>query len=246
METKGAFSEGAVKAKLDNFWYYYKWYVIVGAFVVIAAALLITQSCSREKSDGCVYYAGEIFFTEAQATKLEEAFESAMRSDPNGDGKKKLQLITQVILSGDKQAQAMHEAREEEEDGTFVYAGDVQQNKKDHYEQMAYGEAVICLLDRAFFEEARDAGRLATFEEALGFTPEGALDGYGIALGATGAGRFFEILQALPEDTILCAKKPTVVYQSGGLFGKKDPAPNGEYTAQLQILRELLEFSVNE
>lgn len=226
--------DAELNSKLSNFWYYNKWKVIIGAGVLVALLICILQMVNRREPDGFVYYAGECYFSQEQAAALETAFVSTMRSDPDGNGEKTVQLIAQVILSPDKQATAIHTAREEEEDGTYIYAGNPTENEADHYEQMAYGEAVICLLERSYFEKAREQGRLASLREIMGELPENAIDDYGIFLCDTEAGQYFEICRALPGDTVLCCKAPTL----------QQKATSKEYENQLSILRDFLRFSI--
>ena len=224
----------ALKSRLSNFWYYNKWKLLIGAGVAAALLVCILQVAARREPDAFVYYAGECYFSETQAAALEQAFVSAMRSDPDGNGEKTVQLISQVILSPDKQATALHTAREEEEDGSYIYAGNPTENEADHYEQMAYGEAVICLLERSYFEKAREQGRLASLREIMGGLPENAIDEYGFLLGDTAAGQYFEICRALPADTVLCCKRPTVQQKAG----------SDTYENQITVLRDFLRFSI--
>ena len=218
--------------KWENFWYYYKWYVIAGAFVLLIAVFFTVQSLTKKEPDALLYYAGECYFGEEQAAALENAVAETMKSDPNGDGKKQVQLVATVLLSGEKQATAVHLARDEQDDGSYIYAGNPADNQKEFHEQMAYGEAVICLLSEPFFEEAKKEGRLAAFSDTVGTAPAGAIDDYGIRLKDTAAGQYYEILKALPDDTVLCCKKPIVIHKKA------------EYRKQTDILRDFLAFSI--
>ena len=45
-------------AWLDNYWYHNKWVTVIVAFFVIVFAVCVLQTCTREKTDITVLYAG--------------------------------------------------------------------------------------------------------------------------------------------------------------------------------------------
>ena len=71
-----------VSPKLENFWYHYKWHTIVGIFIVIVAAILITQLFTKTEYDVNIIYAGE----KAIAT-----------TSLSGDGVTELSTITRAL-----------------------------------------------------------------------------------------------------------------------------------------------------
>ena len=52
--------ENAFVKKLDNFWYYHKWKVIIAAFVAFVVAVCVYSCLSKPKTDITVLYAGPV------------------------------------------------------------------------------------------------------------------------------------------------------------------------------------------
>ena len=69
------------KEKLKTFWFYYKWYILVGAALALLAAVLITQCATKEDKDLYVYYAGPSYFSPDLQDKMEQALEVAVPDD---------------------------------------------------------------------------------------------------------------------------------------------------------------------
>lgn len=77
---------------LKNYWYYYKWYVIAGVFVIIVLAILLTQSLTVEKYDLTVLWTSNTYIDDSKATLLEQELEK-YAEDTNGDGKVNVDVI---------------------------------------------------------------------------------------------------------------------------------------------------------
>ena len=52
---------------LKNYWYYYKWYVIAGVFVIIVLAILLTQSLTVEKYDLTVLWTSNTYIDDSRS-----------------------------------------------------------------------------------------------------------------------------------------------------------------------------------
>jgi len=89
METTGtelSFGKKAIKW-LDNFWYHYKWPVIIGVFFIAVFAICTAQMVTRESYDMYVRYVGNAVITETQYKDMEGSLEN-LGGDVNGDGEK--------------------------------------------------------------------------------------------------------------------------------------------------------------
>ena len=73
------------------------------------------------------------------------------------------------------------------------------------------GESVIYMLDPALYQSVKYAGGLIPLAEIFNEAPAGAIDEYGIRLGDTQLYKSFSVLQALPEDTVLCLRRVTTM-----------------------------------
>ncbi len=78
--------EMTAKEKRANFWFYYKWHVLVGLFVVIVAALLLKDVLFRTEPDYTVGVLSETGLPTGAAEALAEKF-AEFFDDRNGDGK---------------------------------------------------------------------------------------------------------------------------------------------------------------
>ena len=63
-----------IKKFIDNYWYYYKWYVIGGAFLLFSLIIVLSQSLTREKYDVSVIWAMHGYVEQPYLDALEEEF----------------------------------------------------------------------------------------------------------------------------------------------------------------------------
>ncbi len=83
------------KKKIENFWFYYKWYVIGFIFLAVVTVVGI-RSCNRKVSpDLYLLYARDVTGPSMQQTEL-EAWLGKMSDDLNEDGEKTASVLTTV------------------------------------------------------------------------------------------------------------------------------------------------------
>ncbi len=200
------------KEKSENFWYHYKWHTIVVVFFLIVAIMIISSVISKEEPDVLLYYGGPAYFSDDAIGSVENAFEQVMREDANNDGKKLTQLIVTTVLSGDQVATKVMDAREE---GDIVFMGDLGAANNEYNQEILYGQGIICLLDKAHYEESKE--RMQRFDALVDkdMLPDKIFtDGKGVYLKDTAFGKYFEVFDGLPDDTVLCIKiKPLHIEQ---------------------------------
>lgn len=73
------------KERLANFWYYYKWWVVAGIFILLIAAITIYEAVTTVDYDLYVSCYTEKGLSEESASRLEEELKK-YTSDINGDG----------------------------------------------------------------------------------------------------------------------------------------------------------------
>ena len=61
------------KKKLDNFWFYNKYKVYVGIFIVIVLIVTISQCASNKKADMSILYVSDYSLTDQQTTAMQNA-----------------------------------------------------------------------------------------------------------------------------------------------------------------------------
>lgn len=130
--------------KISNFWYYYKYYILVGIVAAVALCAVI-KSCSEKKN----YDTGVLLLTHGHSESFYETEPlcgalAAYASDSNGDGSVDVELVV------------------------INYGNTVEQNNSAlsaRSANLAAGRNVIFLLDGKNYEELRNGGFLADMSE---------------------------------------------------------------------------------
>lgn len=187
--------------KLDNFWFHYKWPVIIGAFFLVIFIIGIVQIATREETDGVVTFAGPADITPNQSLAIQNDLESIMPYDKTGDGKNIAKFETYACYS--------------EEDIKDIEGGvNTQQNTTNYKNFNSYvssGECSIYFLGKDNYERMLENGRLKSMGEIFGENvPSGVSESdYGIKISKLGI-YGLDSFRVLPEDTYVCFSKPLV------------------------------------
>lgn len=197
---------------LDNFWYHYKWVLIIGLFFVVALAVGIFQMVNKDEYDQSVVFAGPETLIPYQSAEISTALSELLPRDFNGDDK----LLVKFQGYGVFNEKEMKEANEEEtlENGQYnvvVTPSSNSSNMSRYKEYMMGGECAIYFVSISQYENLVSQERLCSVESICGETPTGMLgDGYGVLLGQTDL-YAIRAMKYLPEDTVICfAKQPVV------------------------------------
>lgn len=198
--------------RLDNFWYHYKWPVIGLAVFLLIVVICIAQSCSKEKEDVVLMYAGPCLMKPNELSQVAELLSGVMPYDFDENGEKKVSLSTYHIYSREQIEQIMRENPQAQID-TGTNSSELQ----SYQTYIKTGESAVYFLDPWLYESLRDDPNepLQKLSYVLAETPDGALeDGYGVRLGDTELYKKYEILQVLPADTIICLSRPYAMGKS--------------------------------
>ena len=87
-----------IKSFFNNYWYYYKWYVIGGLFLLFALVVGITQSATREKYDASVIWAMHGYVDTPYVDEMSKEFEKYCE-DIDGDGEVNVRVILVTFTS---------------------------------------------------------------------------------------------------------------------------------------------------
>lgn len=189
-EVKGAF--------WPNFWFRYKWYVIIiSAFVLIFTVFLI-QGLNTKKYDVGVLYAGPTYAVDIQ-NDIANAFKDFAK-DTNGDGEKYVLVSTNVYMNEEQQIEA---ANGNKYDQMALYSANIQAYK-DFQQQMLAGNIIVCLMDPSLFEDYKEA--FSDVSDILGYEPDSSLmyAENAINFQKTDFAKSYECFKRLPKDTLLC------------------------------------------
>ena len=198
----------SVGEKLENFWYYNKWKVIIGAFFLVVAIIVIAQFAGRENPDVYIMYAGESYLNVTGVDGMRNAFRAVI-DDYNGDGEHGIMLTT-LTCHSDEQIAEREEAAREETREFYVDRSANMQNIKSFDAEIFAGESVICLLDPWLFDRVDAAGGFVPMSEIFTEEELASLELYGnsgIYLRSTKFAKYYTALGNLSEDTVLCIRR---------------------------------------
>ncbi len=215
MEEKYPCPKMTPKQYVENFWYYNKWFVLVGIVFLALIVIASVQFFTKDEPDAGILYAGATILSDDDCEKI-ICSSKTLLFDVNGDGKVSLDFKNFVLYSDfdilNHEGQKI-QAREE---------------FQAYSEEILAGDGCILLLDEFFYSELAQNGALVNLYEMYSELPKSAVDYYGLRLGETKLYQQ-EGFSSLPKDTILCLKFSPVV-------GEDSPE---EKTLQDQINREL-------
>ena len=78
---------------LDNFWYHYKWTLLIAVFFIVVLVVGLVQLFSKTESDATVMYAGPYQLSNDEINAIRNDLTSLLPYDFNGDEKNILHLL---------------------------------------------------------------------------------------------------------------------------------------------------------
>lgn len=224
------------KKWLSNYWYHYKWVTIVVLFFATVFGIGIYQMATKDTYDINILYAGPQILNKDQTTGIEDAFASVLPRDHNDDQDKTV-LINRITVLSDEQLAEKQEEAATEDDSVYYDL----QARNDSISQVttlfATGETSLCLMDPYMYEIYLRQDAFLTLEEVLGYKPEYAVDNYAVKLSDTAFGQYFEALDVLPEDTVICVRKAAV------FAGSSKKKATAQYEFDKDVFKAVLAFT---
>lgn len=222
----------------DNFFYHYKWHVIVAVFLIFVIVISSFQMCTKESYDAYVLYAGERVIAKtasdgdiSEYQKLTSAIRQYM-GDYDGNGSRNIVFENMFLPSTDQ-------IKEIEADGEMRVDYDlVAKNGQQFREYILYGNFHVMLLSSDLFESW--SANECPFTPIGSYVKDGTGEGfeyaseYGIYLGST---PLYEKagFSMLPSDTVICMRMFSEVSAS---FATADNEEN--FHRSEELLRALL------
>lgn len=224
---------------IDNYWYHNKWQTILVVFFTLFGAVAVSQMISKINDDVIILYGGPYQFSAIETREIQNALQSVMSADFNGDGEKHVQMIS-ILLMTQEQIEAAKKNAAASGNVVILNSATLIQNRSQFSTQIFAGETVLCLLDPNWYTDVYDSGGFIKLSEALGYTPENSIDDYSIYLHDTGIAGYFTALQSFPEDTILCVRRMSTVTAF-----KSEKKEAKRYENQLQMFRDMMSFKLD-
>ena len=228
---------GIVKKTVNwfkNYWYYYKWPVIIIGFFAIVLIFLLAQTGDTEKYDASILYTGPHVFEVGEKDGIASTFSQVLSKDHDKDGAKRVQLIDMPAFTDEQMKEALGE--DPDISLTVQYAPyNVDNVKSGFSNQVTVGEASVCLLDEYWYSLVLDVDGLVKLEEVLGYRPDFLVDDYSCRLGDL---EIYKYLSTLPEDTLVCFRKLSTASAFTGTDAAKE-----RYEHSKELLRDIFTFS---
>ncbi|MBE6546975.1 MAG: hypothetical protein E7668_06005 [Ruminococcaceae bacterium] len=224
--------EGKTLRWLDNFWYHYKWIAIGVLAALVIVFVCVFQTCSAEKKDIIVVYAGPTYLSVSESEQLAQVMNTVMPYDFDENGEKHVVMNLYEIYS-EEQMQAIN--AEASEGGKYVDGAHNTSQYQNYTTYMQTGESCVYLLDPWLYQSLGKE-YLCPLSEVTEEVPKGAIDEYAVRLGDTDLYAEYGVLRLLPEDTVIC-----MMINVYTLFGK--PAMDEEeYQCEKDMLRALVTY----
>ena len=201
---------------LDNIWYHYKWFIIVGVFAIVTLAVCLAQCSKRETHDVTITYAGGRTLNGIEQEGFSAALGVALPEDFDGNGTKSVQLVTYGIYT-EEELIAMYS--QENSEGVrvvdqFAYSNAKKQSVDEGSAFSTFvrtGECAIWFVSPYVYEQYGMETLAAPLSDIFGTDlPEGAVNDYAVRLGDTAFYRVYAAVRELPADTLIVLTQPIV------------------------------------
>jgi hypothetical protein len=207
--TEGIKSDSKFAKWFDNYWYHYKWITIGVIFFIVVVLVCTLQMCEKEGDDTVVLYAGPYQLSTGQVEGIRGVINTVMPDDFNGDGKKYTAIVNYLIYS-EEQIKEIESQTDEYGVRLDVNNQYITENYDSYYDYILTGESPICLVDRHLYSDLVKHGRLLPLSVALDDSSYES-DEYGLVLSKLAIYEEYSALRVLPEGTVLCFLRQTVV-----------------------------------
>ena len=184
------------KQWIANFWYYYKWFVMLGIVLVLLFGIATVQYFTKSVPDVSLLYVGEFSISDSDCKKIINSTEKVI-PDVNSDGEVSVNLQSFALLSDYDYLT----------DGQKIQAMEEYQEYSD---EILSGDGAILLLDEYFYTELAENGALVNLHEIFDELPDSAIDMFGVKLSKTSLYKK-DGFSSLPKDTIVCLKFSSVI-----------------------------------
>ena len=138
-------------AKLENFFYHYKWHTLIAAFFVFILALCVFQTCKKTSYDAYIMYAGGENLRTLEEGETESTFVILYKTmgfyvgDYDGDGEKNISFADIYLPSPD-------EIKELEKEGNVPYTL-LEDNDELFRNNILSGNYYVCMISEYLLSE---------------------------------------------------------------------------------------------
>lgn len=210
-------------SKFSNFWYYNKWKVIIGLFVVIVVIICTVQMCSSREDDCMILYSGSYYLQGDDRSAINSIISSYLPYDFNND-KELVAGINVISVYSDEQVAALNEKVKTDSNAMVVNKSSNLSQLQSFDNIMMTGEYSICIIEPWLYERIVKGGGFRKLSDVLGSAPEKAYSEFALPLSETAVYRDNPgLFDGFTEDTLICLRTEA---QLGNLF-KKNKGSDG-------------------
>ena len=234
-----------IKARLENYWYHYKWHSIIAIFLIITITVCSIQMCNKDEYDCYVMYAGDtsIAHTGGGVSEYANALSSlnSVSSDFDGNGRVLVSFSDLYVWTNDQMSQ-YEKDNKNNTDAPELHYTLISQDKSTFSDRMTHSEYYLCFLSIEIFNEYKAKDGLNFFVSLTPYLTEGNSyemvgDGEGILLGSVEGFAGKPGISSLPYDTVICLRAKNEVFSG---FDKKAHAKYYSYAEE--TLKNILSF----
>ena len=196
---------------LDNFWYHYKWTVLVVAFFIFVAIICFAQCSTKASGDLMLTYAGGYTMNEQEKEALDNAV-SSVAPQKNGNETQLTAMINSYGVYTQEELRTMFT----DEDGkfnAFAYEQAEAQTRDNMSALSNYvktGDCAVFFVSEFAYDQLNLDKLAKPLTELYTTVPANAYNAYAVYLKDTAFYQYYEALHFLPEDTLIVMLQPFV------------------------------------
>ena len=221
------------KRKFDNFWYHYKFVLLIGLAVLAFIIFCVAQCASRVKGDVNIAYIGAMEIDSETYNEIQSSLDEILGEDFNGDGRVHAEFTQFVYMT-------LVQMENERAKGRPVNIQGIMTAQTQIELEFAAGNLVIYLIDRDVYKQyAGTSGLFMPLEDALGYIPEESYDGYALKFGSLQCSEYYMGLDRFPDGTLMVVRDLQVSEED-------DEKMQELYRRNLAMFKRLVEFKFKE
>ena len=185
-----------------NYWYYYKWQVIVAAFLLFVVTFCVVQCSTQDKYDIHFTYAGPDHISnqiDDIRSAVRAVFTTREEKVSNGISVRDIVWVNDAL------------AAEYQKNDVYFDPKTNSDNAKLLYNEAASGNSFIYIIDKQQYERLKADGVFSPLSDVFGDkTPDGAIDDYGIDFLDTDFAKYFDVFKEWKGELVLCLRSGTL------------------------------------
>lgn len=218
--------------KLENFWYYHKWKVVAGIFVLFVLVICIVQCAMQDKNDVGILYGGALSSSDTRTQDMRKALSDTEPESigKNGVGLSVMEIYTDEYVLDNKDK---------------INASVNAQNHDNLCKLITAGEYSVLILDRWIYEGLKGKVGFRAVDEVLGegaVSDEQKLDDCAVYLKKTA---FFAAnsgaYSGAGDDTVICLCIYSPVKSVAGCSGGTDR----DYNSSVEMFKAIINYKSN-